>query len=132
MSYGDIEANKEIVRQLFRHLESGDISAVTEMFTDDGTFWSPSTRKTMTIGEFAGALQWVNTRLTAPMRYQVGTMTAEENRVCVLVESFANLINGKQYNNVYHFYFEIEGERIACAREYNDTAHIWATLRAED
>jgi ketosteroid isomerase-like protein len=126
-----IEANKMLVRSFFDLLESGDIDGAIALFAPGGTFWSPSTRTAMPTADLANALRWVNTKLEAPMTYTLGAMTAEDNRVCVLAESFANMLNGKRYNNVYHFYFEIEDGLIALAREYNDTAHIWATLRAE-
>ena len=48
----------------------------------------------------------------------------------MLAESFANLIDGKTYNNVYAFYFEINGGKIHVGREYNDSAHVTATLMA--
>ncbi len=127
----EIEANRALVRSFFDRLESGDIEGAIALFAAGGTFWSPSTRTAMPTADLANALRWVNSKLEAPMTYALGAMTAEGNRVCVLAESFANMLNGKIYNNVYHFYFEIEDGLIAIAREYNDTAHIWATLRAE-
>ena len=43
---------------------------------------SPSTRKAYTAAQLQSALQWVNSKLEAPMIYTVGSITAEENRVC--------------------------------------------------
>lgn len=125
-----LEANKAVVRRFFDRLEAAEIDEAVGLFAPGSTFWSPSTRKAMPIAELARALRWVNSQLVAPMTYRLGAMTAEENRVCVLVESFADMRNGKIYNNVYHFYFELADGLITAAREYNDTAHIWATLRA--
>jgi hypothetical protein len=126
----EIGDNKQIIRTFFSRLEAGDVDSAVGLFAPGATFWSPSTRKEMAATDLSGALHWVNAQLEAPMTYALGAMTAEENRVCVLVESFATMRNGKAYNNVYHFYFELVDGRIAVAREYNDTAHIWATLRA--
>jgi len=33
---------------------------------------------------------------------------------------------------IYHFYFELRDAKIVAAREYNDTAHVRATLRADE
>ena len=42
----------------------------------------------------------------------------------------ATTAEGVPFNNLYHLYFEITDGRITRAREYNDTAHVFATLRA--
>jgi ketosteroid isomerase-like protein len=57
-------------------------------------------------------------------------MVAEGNAVAVQVASFAKTVEGKPYDNLYHLYVELEGGRVKRAREYNDTALVWATLRA--
>jgi uncharacterized protein len=56
-------------------------------------------------------------------------MVADGHAVAVQLESFAKTIEGKPFNNLYHVYFEFEGDRVKRVREYNDTAHVWATLR---
>lgn len=124
------EHNKAVVRQFLAELEAGNVDGAIALFTPDGTFWSPSQRKANRMPEFAEALHWVNSVLEAPMRYEIAAMTAEDNRVAVLAESWATLKNGTPYNNLYHFYFEVEDGRITRGREYCDTAHIWQTLRA--
>lgn len=124
-----LEKNKAIVLQFFAHLEAGNIDGVTGLFAKDGTFWAPSTRKTMGCDEFAQSLHWVKGRLSTPLHFQIQAMTAEDNRVSVLAESFATTVDGESYNNLYHFYFELKDGRITAGREYNDTRHVWATLR---
>ena len=39
-------------------------------------------------------------------------------------------LDRKAFNNLYHVYFEFVGDRMSKTREYNDTAHVWETLRA--
>jgi ketosteroid isomerase-like protein len=125
-----LERNKAVVRKFLSELEAGRVEEAIALFASNATFWSPSTRKTYTLEEISQALHWVNTCLTAPMKYKLGPLTAEDNRVTLLAESFATTIEGKAYNNVYNFYFELEEGLITVGREYNDTAHVWATLRA--
>jgi ketosteroid isomerase-like protein len=43
---------------------------------------------------------------------------------------FDKTVEGAAYNNLYHVYFEFEGDKIVRVREYNDTAHVFDTLRA--
>jgi ketosteroid isomerase-like protein len=46
-----------------------------------------------------------------------------------MAEIFAETIEGRPFNNLYHIYFQIENGRILYARECNDTAHVFSTLR---
>lgn len=55
---------------------------------------------------------------------------SEQIRVCAMAESFATTTDGKPFNDLYHIFFEISDGKIVRAREYNDTAHVFSTLRA--
>lgn len=124
------EDNKALIRRFFVLLEDGRVDDAIALFAADGTFWSPSTRTEIPVAQFGAALHWVNSKLKAPMRYELGAMTAEDDRVCVLAESMAEMLDGTPYNNLYHFYFEVSDGCIVRGREYSDTALIWRTLRA--
>ena len=80
--------------------------------------------------ELAERLQWIQSRLAGPITFEFGPMIAEGDAVSVLAESFAKTAEGQTFNNLYNIYFELEGGQIRRAREYNDTAHVFATLRA--
>ena len=45
------------------------------------------------------------------MRFEVSTVTAEENRVLIEAESHATLANGKPYDNQYVFAFYFDETR---------------------
>ena len=49
--------------------------------------------------------------------------TTEGDRVAVETESYAKHVNGKTYQNQYHFLFEVRGGKIRAVREYLDTMH---------
>lgn len=70
--------------------------------------------------KFPGGLQWVQSRLDGGIRYEIGTMVAEPNKVAVQVESFGKTTEGVNYNNLYHVYFELDGCKIIRVREYKD------------
>jgi uncharacterized protein len=124
-----VEEQKEVVRQFFQRNSAGDIAGAVSLFRDDATYWIPSTRETQGMRPFAKGLAWVQSRLEGPIRYELGTMVAEPNKIAVQVEGFGKTVEGKTYNNLYHVYFEFDGIRIVRAREYNDTAHVYETLR---
>jgi uncharacterized protein len=125
-----ITANKNIVRQFFLHFEKGDVEAVIALFSPEALYWIPTVRKEYGMVEFKEALHWIQSRLRGGIQFQLGPVVAEENRVCVMAESFAVTAEGKSFNNLYHIFFEIKDGKIAHAREYNDTAHVFSTLRA--
>ena len=124
------EAHRQTVRRFFELFSAGRVPAMITLFRDDATYWFPTTRKTYTMPEFAEGLAWIQSRLDGPIAFELGPMLADGNAVAVQVESFAKTVEGKPFNNLYHVYFEFDGDRVIRAREYNDTAHVWDTLRA--
>ena len=56
--------------------------------------------------------------------------TAEGERVAVETESYAELKNGRTYNNHYHFVFEVRDGMIQSIKEYLDTEHTRAIFLA--
>ncbi|GLS18874.1 hypothetical protein GCM10007874_18910 [Labrys miyagiensis] len=125
-----VEVQKEVVRQFFLRNSAGEIPRAVALFRDDATYWLPTTRETLGTDKLPEALKFVQSRLDGPIRYEIGTMVAEPKRIAVQLEGFAKTVEGAAYNNLYHVYFEFEGEKIVRVREYNDTAHVFDTLRA--
>jgi uncharacterized protein len=127
---GDTSTNKEIARQFFANFERGDIDAVIALFSPTAFYWIPTVRREYAMPEFKEALLWIQSRLKDGIRFEIGPVVAEGNRVCIMAESFATTTDGKPFNNLYHVFFEIRDGKIARAREFNDTAHVFSTLRA--
>jgi ketosteroid isomerase-like protein len=125
-----VEEQKEVVRQFFQRFSAGDVPGTVSLFREDATYWFPSTRETTNMRQFARGLEWIKSRLEGPIRLEIGTMVAEPNKIAVQVEGFGRTVDGAPYNNLYHVYFELEVRKIVRAREYNDTAHVFDTLRA--
>jgi ketosteroid isomerase-like protein len=125
-----LDANRQSVRQFFDRFSAGDVAGAVALFHDDATFWYPTTRETLKMPAFAAGLEWIKTRLDGAIRFEIGEMVAENNKIAVQLESFAKTVEGKTFNNLYHIYFEFEGAKIRRGREYNDTANVFSTLRA--
>jgi ketosteroid isomerase-like protein len=125
-----VEEQKQVVRQFFQRFSAGDIPGVISLFRDNASYWFASTRETLALGQLAAGLKWVQSRLDGPIRYEIGPMVVEPNKIAVQVEGFGKTVEGATYNNLYHVYFELEGGKIVRVREYNDTAHVFDTLRA--
>ena len=118
------------MRQFLELFSAGDIPGAISLFREDATYWLPTTRETLGMDKLPEALKFVQSRLDGPLRYEIGTMVAEPNKIAVQVEGFGKTVEGATYDNLYHVYFELEGGKIVRAREYNDTAHVYDTLRA--
>jgi ketosteroid isomerase-like protein len=127
-----VEEQREVVRQFFQRNSAGDIPGAVSLFREDATYWIPTTRETLGMDKLPEALKFVRSRLDGPLRYEIGTMVAEPNKIAVQVEGFGTTVEGVTDNNLYHVYFELDGSKIARVREYNDTAHVLDTLRAGD
>jgi uncharacterized protein len=122
--------NKEIARQFFANFERGDVDAVIALFSPGASYWIPTVRREYAMPEFKEALLWIQSRLKDGIRFEIGPIVAEGHQVCIMAESFATTTDGKPFNNHYHVFFEIRDGKIVRAREYNDTAHVFSTLRA--
>ena len=72
------------------------------------------------IKNLAGTLK---TLMPGGMGLKFGTVICEGDHCAIQAESNATAMNGKKYNNRYHFYLRFAGDKIAEVREYCDTNH---------
>lgn len=116
--------NKDIARSFLDALGVGDVEAVKGLITDDivavctGTSLLSGTRG---YAEIVGAAD-IFTKITkSGLRFEILTMTAEEDRVAVEAQGHSELVTGAAYNNQYHFLFHVRDGRICMLKEYIDT-----------
>jgi hypothetical protein len=89
-----LEEQKEIVRQFFQRFSAGDIPGVLSLFRDDASYWLATTRETLDLGRLADGLKFVQSRLKGPIRYEIGTMVAEPNKIVAQVDGFGRPSRG--------------------------------------
>lgn len=122
-----IEENKDVVRRFFKAFEDGDLDQILGLITDDFTWWIPPT--TIASGTYPRD-QWIElitaslADLAAPMSFKLGELTAENDRVSIIVAGNAPLKNGKVYKNHYHILFWLSDGKISVGKEYQDTYHV--------
>jgi ketosteroid isomerase-like protein len=117
-------ANKALVRQWFGLLNEGRLDEAAALSDPDGLIWSPRVRTEYPFREWYPMYgRMIGERFVGGLSFELGSITAEENRVSVLAEVRARKRDGSEYHNLYHFYFEADGSRIIAAREYNDTLY---------
>ena len=137
----NIEANrpdhyKAVVNEFLKAFSSGDVPRIAEHLHDAASWWVSGTvhgiSGTYTKPQMLDLLKQV-TAIYKKRALQItpSAMICEGNRVAVEAESYAELNNGKVYNNLYHFVFEIEDGRVKHIKEYMDTQHVHDTFVAE-
>ncbi|MDB5686847.1 MAG: hypothetical protein JWR77_1436 [Rhizorhabdus sp.] len=66
--------------------------------------------------------------LDGPIRFDVGAIVAEGDRVWFEAQSEALLTTGQAYRNVYMFQLRIRDGLIAEYKEFGDTLHAWRLI----
>lgn len=123
----DNKANKQVVRRFLEVFSSGDVAATMAMMDRDAAWWVAGTMPisgTHDKPAFTTLLGGVATAcVVGAIRIEPRGMTAEGDQVAVEAESFAQLRNGRIYNNLYHFLFRVRDGKIVGVKEYLDTMH---------
>ncbi|WP_369255357.1 nuclear transport factor 2 family protein [Geodermatophilus amargosae] len=127
--------NKQLVERFMQVFSAGDVEAILGSMTEDATWWVAGSMPGISgevdregFGEMLrglSALTKAGAISLTPLAW-----TCQGNRVAVETESYAELLNGRVYNNLYHFVFEVRGDKIASIKEYLDTEHTTAVFLA--
>lgn len=130
---GSVETNKAIVKSFLAVFSTGNVAGILDGLEDDATWWVSGRLQglsgTYTKADLGPLLKGATALYTTgALRITPLEMIAEGNRVAVEAESYAELTDGRVYNNLYHFVFEIRNGRIARVKEYMDTDHANATF----
>jgi ketosteroid isomerase-like protein len=63
------------------------------------------------------------------LQFEVVGTTVEGPRIAVRAEASGRTVTGRDFDNAYHFLFEVQAGRISAAWEYGDTLHAERVLR---
>ncbi len=128
-----VEQNKAIVVEFLSRFSKGDVAGLLALMDDQATWWVSGKiaglSDTYEKERFGALLNGVKTAYKGgAMQFKPTVMTAEGDRVAVEAESFAELMNGRIYNNLYHLLFSFKDGKIFRVREYMDTQHAYETF----
>jgi ketosteroid isomerase-like protein len=117
------EKNKQIILAYFEAVKRADKEAILDLLTDDFVFKGmgrhPEWMRYQWGAEaFADAPREMSTKMKKPIIMNLRGMIAEDDRVAVQADSYAEMNNGKIYDNAYHFVFTFENEKIREVLEY--------------
>ena len=125
------EDNKQLVRQFFEAMSSGDVAFMVDAYDDAGTVQTMG--NTLISGTYdkeqiRGFADGIYEAFPQGLSFTVVGVTAEGERVAVEAESSGKHASGKDYNNFYHFLFTIRDGKIISLKEYLDTELVTAVL----
>lgn len=63
------------------------------------------------------------------LEFAILDTTVQGRRIAVRAAARGTTVTGREFDNAYHFLFEVEAGRIAAAWEYGDTLHADRVLR---
>ncbi len=119
--------NKALVTKFWDAFSTSKFDTALGMLSDDATWWVAGTTALSgkyTKPEFEVLLGNVAGNAPQGIKVTPKQLTAEDNRVSVEAESYAEISNGKTYRNIYHFMMECHDGKISAVREYLDTEHV--------
>lgn len=113
-----LETNKETVLGFLKSLSSGKPDA--RYLCEDAQWWVPGIGIVSRDAFFAMSDNF-QSRVKAPAVIGIDAVTAEDDRVAVEAHASAELLDGRMYENTYHFLFYLRDGKIREAREHNNS-----------
>ncbi|MFC2948043.1 nuclear transport factor 2 family protein [Virgibacillus sediminis] len=122
------EKNKQLVKEFMEVFSTGNIDRFLSYMSDSATWWVAGNIEGVSGEKTMAEFREMNSGLATATKEGAISLkplawTAEGNRVAVETESYAEMTNGKIYNNLYHFLFEVENGKIQKVKEFLDTEH---------
>ena len=119
--------NKNLVTEFFDQFSKGNIDDAFAKVSDTATWWVPGDLPfsgTKSKAEYLQVVGSIQQGFPNGLQLNATAMIAEGDQVAVEVESSGDHVNGKTYNNKYHFLITIENGQISFVKEYMDTLHL--------
>lgn len=122
------EKNKQIVQEFMEVFSTGNIDKFLTYMSDTATWWVAGNIEGVSGEKDMKQFREMNSGLAATTKEAAIKLTpiawtVDGNRVAVETESYAEMTNGKVYNNLYHFLFIMKDGKIQKVKEYLDTEH---------
>jgi ketosteroid isomerase-like protein len=128
------EASKQTVLNYLEVFSKGNVSEILDAMTDDATWWVAGTLEgisgTKDREGFGQMLGGISETCKGPITLTPTGVTAEGDKVAVEAKSYAEVKNGRVYDNEYHFLFTVRDGKISSVKEYLDTEHTRAIFLA--
>jgi uncharacterized protein len=120
----DREANKALVREAVDALGRLDVKAFLDLMADDVHFETPGEHALSGVkgkADLAKELPAMRQVLPDGVKLTITSMTAEEDRVHCELYGRSKTVEGKDYNNRYHYAIVVRDGKIVSFRDYFDS-----------
>lgn len=122
-----VETNRELVETFFSALSQGRYGDAEKLVRPEVTWWMLAKRGYVDSSSwFAGLADMFPTGL----RFDIEGCTSEGQWIAVRSVARGTTVAGRDFDNAYHFLFEIDDGFIRAAWEYGDTLHAEQVFRA--
>jgi ketosteroid isomerase-like protein len=128
----DIAANKKLVRDFFAAWTAGNFDQLGVMIEPDGEYWTVRSRSGIPLSEMIKRVRATYSETEEGLRFTVGLMTAEDDRVSVLLQGEADFPGREHYLQLYHALVNCGGGRVTRLAIYYDTALSNRVMRGEE
>lgn len=121
-----LEDNKQVVRRFWDAFSNKRLQEAFDLLADDATWWiggELSISGNYTKARFVELANGILTEFPDGVRVTPTVMTAEDDRVAMEATSYGERINGRVYQNHYHFQHVLRDGKLLAVREYLDTDH---------
>lgn len=120
------EDNKQLVLRFWDAFSTRRLQDAFDMLAEDATWWIAgelSISGTYTKARFIELASGILTEFPGGVQVTPTVLTAEDDRVAMEATSYGERINGRLYQNRYHFQHVVRGKQLLAVREYLDTDH---------
>jgi uncharacterized protein len=119
-----IEANKKVVQSYFDAINAADGDAIFAMTTDDFLFKTMARapewlKYEWNRAEFAAVPATMSQLMKSPIQLYVVGMIAEGDNVSAEAVTDCEMLNGRRYDNAYHFVFKLRDGKLREVLEYS-------------
>ncbi len=124
--------NKQTVSRFFDEFSNGNIDRAFALVSDSVNWWVPGTLPfsgNKTKAQYLQVVAAIRNGFPGGFSLKVSAMTVEGDRVAAEVESYGKHVNGKTYNNKYHFLIVLRDGKFVEVREYMDTLHLFQLIQ---
>lgn len=132
MTPEQLQANKHVVRQFFESLSAQRYDDAFALQDPESPVHLPSPRQTLRAAEWHTVYRRLMDTMfpESGVQYQIGPLTAEDDRVSALAECHGQMKNGDVYNNVYQWLAVVRDGRIVELFESLDTLYADRSIHA--
>ncbi len=120
--------NKIVVTHFFEALSRNAVDEAFALVSDSASWWVPGTLPfsgTKTKAQYLQVVGAIQKGFPTGLNLKVTGLLAEDDSVAAEVESLGQHINGRTYNNKYHFLIRLKNEQFVEVKEYMDTLHLY-------